>query len=157
MLVSVTTAAYGHATMATRWRSLLSGCGSRGYAQRAAGRQATSRRVRACCACRDTGSAERAASRWGYLTFLGAALFVLGVRSRQRVAWVSRAVTAVAGVLTGSSVVRDAVGIHEYASAAATSTVVQASLGLVVLLLTVRVFMVERDRPPTVSGSIGHK
>lgn len=165
VLVSITTAAYGHATMAN-WEAaaavVVPLVGLWIARRRATPRGGSRRRVGygivALVAILAAPLAlPVAAFNWGYLTFLGAALFVLGVRSRQRVTWVSGAITAVAGVLTGSSVVRGAVGIHESASAAATSAAVQASLGLIVLLLTVRVFMVERDRPPTVSGSIGHK
>ncbi len=80
-----------------------------------------------------------AAYHWGYLTFLGAAFVVLGLRSGQRLTWISGGVTAIVGVLTGSAVARDVLlGIQETSTGVGPSVAAQTALGLLVLLLAVR-------------------
>ncbi|WP_148262660.1 hypothetical protein [Hoyosella subflava] len=87
-----------------------------------------------------------AAYHWGYLTFLGAALLVLGWRSRQQVTWVCGMLTMVVGVLTGSSVVRGMIGIRESSDAAAVSASVQIGLGVIVLVAGARNLVAQRSQ-----------
>ncbi|GGC54911.1 hypothetical protein IEU95_09110 [Hoyosella rhizosphaerae] len=77
-----------------------------------------------------------AAYHWGYLTFLGAAFVVLGLRSRQQLTWIAGAVTVVVGSLTGSSILRDSIfGLREASAAFGASVSAQVLLGVGVLLL----------------------